>query len=74
MSTNTEAKPEIDKIVTEERLLGTERRWRRFGEVTPAGKSLKDDGTPDYGIFGSGSGASHPSAPVQADRRGAPRH
>jgi uncharacterized protein (DUF2236 family) len=55
MSTNTEAKPEIDKIVTEERLLGTERRWRRFGEVVPAGKSLKYDGSPDYGIFGPGS-------------------
>ena len=55
MSTNTEAKPEIDKIVTEERLLGAERRWRRFREVVPAGKSLKEDGTPDYGIFGPGS-------------------
>jgi len=55
MSTQTGAQPEIDKIVTEERLLGSARRWRRFGEPTPAGRSLKDDGTPDYGIFGPGS-------------------
>ncbi|WP_228562317.1 oxygenase MpaB family protein [Catenulispora rubra] len=55
MSTNAEALPELDKIVTEERLLGTERRWRRFGEPIPAGKSMKDDGTPDYGIFAPGS-------------------
>jgi uncharacterized protein (DUF2236 family) len=52
---DAESRREVDKIVTEERLLGTERRWRRFGEVTPAGKSLKADGTPDYGIFGPGS-------------------
>lgn len=55
MSTNTEAQPEINKIVTEELLLGTERRWRRFGAPVAAGKSLKHDGTPDYGIFGPGS-------------------
>jgi uncharacterized protein (DUF2236 family) len=52
---DAEPRPEVDKIVTKERLLGTERRWRRFGAVTPAGKSLKADGTPDYGIFGPGS-------------------
>jgi uncharacterized protein (DUF2236 family) len=52
---DAESQREVDKIVTEERLLGTERRWRRFDEVTPAGKSLKADGTPDYGIFGPGS-------------------
>jgi uncharacterized protein (DUF2236 family) len=53
-STNSEAQREIDKVVTEERLLGAERRWRRFGEPVPAGKSVKEDGTPDYGIFGPG--------------------
>ena len=52
MSTDSQLQPDI---VTEERLLGTERRWRRFGAPVPAGKSLKDDGTPDYGIFGPGS-------------------
>lgn len=45
----------VDKVLTYERLLGTERRWRRFGEPTPAGASLNGDGTPDYGIFGPGS-------------------
>ncbi|MFF8321048.1 oxygenase MpaB family protein [Streptomyces bobili] len=43
------------KKITREELLGTERRWRRFGEPTPAGGSLNEDGTPDYGIFGPGS-------------------
>jgi uncharacterized protein (DUF2236 family) len=43
-----------DKI-TKEMILGTERRWRRFGEPVPAGGSLKEDGSPDYGIFGPGS-------------------
>ncbi|MGX9882568.1 oxygenase MpaB family protein [Streptomyces sp. NPDC002276] len=41
--------------ITREDLLGTERRWRRFGELTPAGGSLNEDGTPDYGLFGPGS-------------------
>ncbi|MFF7647187.1 oxygenase MpaB family protein [Streptomyces canus] len=41
--------------ITREDLLGTERRWRRFGEPTPAGGSLNEDGTPDYGLFGPGS-------------------
>lgn len=45
----------VDKIVTKERFLGTEKRWRRFGEPTPAGGSLKEDGKPDYGLFGPGS-------------------
>ncbi|WP_042411699.1 oxygenase MpaB family protein [Streptacidiphilus carbonis] len=45
----------VDRVVTKERLLGTESRWRRFGEPTPAGGSLKEDGTPDYGVFGPGS-------------------
>ncbi|MET9913291.1 oxygenase MpaB family protein [Streptomyces sp. NPDC006476] len=45
----------VDPVVTKERMLGTESRWRRFGEPTPAGGSLKEDGTPDYGVFGPGS-------------------
>jgi uncharacterized protein (DUF2236 family) len=49
------AKPKPKAKVTKEVILGTERRWRRFGEPVPAGASLKDDGTPDYGIFGPGS-------------------
>ncbi|MEU1160774.1 oxygenase MpaB family protein [Streptomyces sp. NPDC005921] len=48
------AKPAKVKISRED-LLGTERRWRRFGEPTPAGGSLHEDGTPDYGLFGPGS-------------------
>lgn len=44
-----------DRIVTRERLFGTEKRWRRFGEPTPAGMSHKEDVTPDYGLFGPGS-------------------
>jgi len=55
MSATAATRPEIDKIVTEERLLGTERRWRRFGEPVAAGMSLKADGTPDFGLFGPGS-------------------
>jgi len=42
-------------VLTEEMLLGNEKRWRRFGDVTPAGHSTKDDGTPDFGLFGPGS-------------------
>lgn len=42
-------------VLTPELLLGDASRWRRFGEVTPAGGSLKDDGTPDYGLFCPGS-------------------
>jgi uncharacterized protein (DUF2236 family) len=44
-----------DVKVTKERMLGTERRWRRFGEPVPAGGSLKEDDSPDYGLFGPGS-------------------
>lgn len=44
-----------DKVVTKERLLGMERRWRRFGEPVPAGRSSREDGSPDYGIFGPDS-------------------
>jgi uncharacterized protein (DUF2236 family) len=42
-------------VITREQVLGTERRWRRFGEPTPAGGSTKEDGSPDYGLFGPGS-------------------
>ncbi|ORM32464.1 hypothetical protein BFL43_15445 [Williamsia sp. 1135] len=45
----------MNRVLTSERLLGTARRWRRFGEPTPAGESLDADGMPDYGIFGPGS-------------------
>lgn len=44
-----------DNIVTRERLFGSAARWRRFGVPTPAGDSLKEDGSPDYGVFGPGS-------------------
>ncbi|MFC8662213.1 oxygenase MpaB family protein [Streptomyces sp. NPDC057199] len=47
-------KPTTKKI-TKEELLGTAKRWRRFGEPTPAGGSLNEDGTPDHGLFGPGS-------------------
>ena len=45
----------VDNILSAEKLLGTERRWRRFGEPVPAGASSGPDGTPDYGLFGPGS-------------------
>lgn len=45
----------IARWFTKEHVFGTERRWRRFGEPTPAGGSLNEDGTPDYGLFGPGS-------------------
>ncbi|KRG64322.1 hypothetical protein ABB26_08290 [Stenotrophomonas humi] len=40
-----------NKVVTRERLLGTESRWRRHGEPTPA---AADDAVDD-GVFGPGS-------------------
>lgn len=42
-------------VVVDGQFLGTEGRWRRFGEPTPAGRSLREDGTPDFGLFGPGS-------------------
>jgi len=42
-------------ILTEELMLGNASRWRRFGEVVPAGQSLDSTGAPDYGVFGPGS-------------------
>ena len=44
-----------DNVVTKERLWGDVSRWRRFGEPTPAGASLNEDGTPDYGMYGPGT-------------------
>ncbi|MGW6958747.1 oxygenase MpaB family protein [Streptomyces chartreusis] len=41
--------------ITKADILGTERRWRRGQAPVPAGQSVKEDGTPDYGIFGPGS-------------------
>lgn len=45
----------VGEKITTEKMLGTDRRWRRFGEPVPAGGSLNEDGTPDYGLFGPGS-------------------
>ncbi|WP_198415963.1 oxygenase MpaB family protein [Cryobacterium algoricola] len=42
-------------VITEELMLGDAGRWRRFGDVVPAGGSLNDDGSADYGLFGPGS-------------------
>ncbi|MDF2990101.1 MAG: hypothetical protein K0S37_615 [Microbacterium sp.] len=39
-------------VLTEELLRGDASRWRRFGEVVPAGHSLAPDGSIDYGLFG----------------------
>ncbi|MGW1783712.1 oxygenase MpaB family protein [Streptomyces sp. NPDC002143] len=57
MSTVTEGQSskKTAKWFTKDDVFGTERRWRRFGEPTPAGGSLQDDGSPDYGLFGPGS-------------------
>ncbi|MCD9087104.1 hypothetical protein [Stenotrophomonas sp. SY1] len=43
--------PQPNRVVTKERLLGSESRWRRHGEPTPAAS----DGTVDDGVFGPGS-------------------
>ena len=40
----------VDPVVTKERLLGSESRWRRFGKPTPAGEQSSD-----YGVFGPDS-------------------
>ena len=42
-------------VLTEELLWGDVARWRRFGDVVPAGHSLAPDGSVDYGLFGPGS-------------------
>ncbi|MEU9063629.1 oxygenase MpaB family protein [Streptomyces sp. NPDC048430] len=58
MSTATEGRGNEQQVVrkfTKEDVFGSERRWRRFGEPVPAGESLNEDGTPDYGLFGPGS-------------------
>lgn len=38
--------------ITDADIKGDERRWRRGMVPVAAGESAKDDGTPDYGIFG----------------------
>ncbi|MGW6769664.1 oxygenase MpaB family protein [Streptomyces sp. NPDC055037] len=43
------------RVVTKAKMMGTAQRWRRFGEPTPAGRSLNDDGEPDNGVLGPGS-------------------
>jgi len=55
MDARDRGRPAAADKVTKERMLGTERRWRRFGEPVPAGRSLTAEGSPDYGIFGPGS-------------------
>lgn len=55
MAVTTGSEKKDFRIVTKERLAGNAQRWRRFGEPVPAGHSLKEDGTPDYGLFGPGS-------------------
>lgn len=50
----TSSSERVNKVVTKERLLGDESRWRRFGAPFPAGHE-NDEGEPDYGVFGPGS-------------------
>ncbi|GAA0431131.1 oxygenase MpaB family protein [Leifsonia naganoensis] len=50
-----EIAPGQPRVVTEEDIRGTDRRWRRGMVPVAAGDSVKDDGTPDYGLFGPGS-------------------
>ena len=38
-----------------EKLMGNPERWRRLGVPVAAGRSINDDGTPDYGLFGPSS-------------------
>lgn len=42
-------------VLTAELLRGDVSRWRRFGDVVPAGQSLRSDGSVDYGLFGPDS-------------------
>lgn len=55
MTTTAEDPTLAYRVITKERLEGTAQRWRRFGEPVPAGQSTKEDGSPDYGLFGPGS-------------------
>lgn len=55
VSPSQKAAPRVEKRVSRERLLGSENRWRRFGEPVPAGGSLGPDGAPDFGVFGPGT-------------------
>ena len=40
-----------------EKLMGNPERWRRLGVPVAAGRSINDDGTPDYGLFGPSKGS-----------------
>lgn len=55
MSTPTVSGDRKIPVITKDLLDGDVNRWRRFGEVVPAGQSFRSDGTPDYGLFGPGS-------------------
>lgn len=54
MSTNPRRGTDTS-VITKEQVLGTAQRWRRLGEPTPAGGSVKPDGSIDYGLFGPGT-------------------
>lgn len=54
MVTTTNNAERVNPVVTKERLWGTESRWRRFGEPTPAG-APSDQQEVDYGVFGPGT-------------------
>lgn len=47
--------PGVGDTVTMAAIYGDTRRWRRGKDPVPAGQSTREDGTPDYGIFGPGS-------------------
>jgi uncharacterized protein (DUF2236 family) len=55
MATTSGLRGPTDNVITKELLAGTAQRWRRFGEPVPAGSSMSEDGSPDYGLFGPDS-------------------
>lgn len=55
MVEKTESRISDEFELSDEKLMGNTNRWRRFGEPVPAGRSNKEDGSPDYGLFGPGS-------------------
>ncbi|MFC1403403.1 MULTISPECIES: oxygenase MpaB family protein [Streptacidiphilus] len=55
MATTSGLRGPTSNVITKEQVAGTERRWRRFGEPVPAGASVREDGSPDYGLFGPDS-------------------
>lgn len=56
MSGETHQQAQAEKLIlTKDHFMGQASRWRRFGEPVPAGRSLKPDGSPDFGLFGPGS-------------------